>query len=68
MVADEHPGHGDEPYTLQFGGCQAHGEYIHLTPDYVVNDDHVASWGPKGSFYFVVFLIKLSIEYVKHIV
>jgi len=48
LVADAHPGHGNEPYTLHFGLCGGHGEYIHLTPDYVVNDSYIESWGPKG--------------------
>jgi len=48
LIADAHPGYGNEPYTLQFGLCGGHGEYIHLTPDYVMNDTHVESWGPKG--------------------
>ena len=52
LVADAHPGHGNEPYTLQFGGCEGHGEYIHLTPDYVVNEDHIESWGPKGNLFY----------------
>jgi len=48
LIADAHPGHGNEPYTLHFGMCGGHGEYIHLTPDYVVNDTYTESWGPKG--------------------
>jgi len=48
LVADAHPGHGNEPYTLHFGLCGGHGEYIHLTPDYVANASYVESWGPKG--------------------
>lgn len=29
------PYHGNDPYTLQPGGCGEHGQYIHITPHFV---------------------------------
>ena len=36
-IQNPNPLHGDMPYTLQLGGCGVLGEYIHLTPNYLVN-------------------------------
>ena len=29
---------GNEPYTLQPGGCEVEGDYIHFTPDYITTN------------------------------
>ncbi|XP_069823730.1 calcium-activated chloride channel regulator 1-like [Dendropsophus ebraccatus] len=39
--------YGDDPYTLQYGRCGEPGRYIHLTPNYLL-DDNIAVYGPKG--------------------
>uniref|UniRef100_H2ZKL7 Calcium-activated chloride channel N-terminal domain-containing protein n=1 Tax=Ciona savignyi TaxID=51511 RepID=H2ZKL7_CIOSA len=36
------------PYTLQYGQCGDPGKYIHLTPNYILSNDIVQSFGPKG--------------------
>ena len=44
---------GDRPYTVQLGGCGDPGEYIHLTPNYVMNFDTASAesdFGPAGKF------------------
>ncbi|CDQ86612.1 unnamed protein product [Oncorhynchus mykiss] len=40
--------HGDQPYTLQYGECGSEGRYIHLTPDFMLNDDVSKYYGPRG--------------------
>ncbi|XP_046647883.1 calcium-activated chloride channel regulator family member 3-like [Daphnia pulicaria] len=45
---------GDKPYSVQFGGCGDPGEYIHLTPSYVMNFDsepNVFKYGPAGKVF-----------------
>ncbi|XP_076809993.1 calcium-activated chloride channel regulator 3A-1-like [Clavelina lepadiformis] len=48
LVASANPKHGDEPYTMQYGECGEPGEYIHITPDFILNDDVIENYGPKG--------------------
>ncbi|KAM5149073.1 calcium-activated chloride channel regulator 1-like isoform 1-T1 [Mantella aurantiaca] len=38
----------DFPYTLQYGGCGEPGKYIHLTPNFIVNDRVLELYGPRG--------------------
>ena len=35
-MADANPLYGERPYTVQTGGCGELGEYIHVTPDYLL--------------------------------
>ena len=37
-VAPPKPKYGDTPYVKTYGGCGDAGEYIHLTPAFVVDD------------------------------
>ncbi|KAM8930989.1 calcium-activated chloride channel regulator 1-like [Pelodytes ibericus] len=39
---------GDDPYTLQYGGCGERGKYIHLTPNFLLNDRLLRIYGPRG--------------------
>ncbi|XP_072276029.1 calcium-activated chloride channel regulator 1-like isoform X2 [Pyxicephalus adspersus] len=39
---------GDFPYTLQYGGCGEPGKYIHLTPNFILNDRVLRIFGPRG--------------------
>ncbi|KAL5005903.1 hypothetical protein ScPMuIL_017061 [Solemya velum] len=46
------PVYGDNPYTLQPGLCGDPGEYIHLTPGYVVNkQSSERTWGRRGKVF-----------------
>uniref|UniRef100_A0A8D0DVI5 VWFA domain-containing protein n=1 Tax=Salvator merianae TaxID=96440 RepID=A0A8D0DVI5_SALMN len=38
IVADPYLKYGDDPYTLQYGGCGEPGRYIHFTPNFLTND------------------------------
>ncbi|KAI8482146.1 chloride channel [Branchiostoma belcheri] len=43
------PQYGDNPYVQQKGGCGEEGDYMHLTPKYVVEKEYgVETWGPNG--------------------
>ncbi|XP_037784831.1 calcium-activated chloride channel regulator 3A-1-like [Penaeus monodon] len=40
--------YGNQPHTEQPGGCGDPGLYIHLTPEYLVNDKVSSVWGPRS--------------------
>ncbi|CAJ0940305.1 unnamed protein product [Ranitomeya imitator] len=40
---------GDSPYTAQYRGCGEQGEYIHLTPDYLLNANLSSVYGSPGN-------------------
>ncbi|XP_063282255.1 calcium-activated chloride channel regulator 1-like [Pelobates fuscus] len=42
---------GDDPYTLQYGGCGEKGKYIHLTPNFLLNDRLLRIYGPRGRIF-----------------
>ncbi|XP_066266310.1 calcium-activated chloride channel regulator 4-like [Branchiostoma lanceolatum] len=45
----QNPLYGDNPYVQQPGGCGVGGDYMHLTPRYVVDKPYGEStWGPYG--------------------
>ncbi|XP_053101850.1 calcium-activated chloride channel regulator family member 3-like [Hemicordylus capensis] len=48
IVADPFPKYGDEPYTLQYGGCGQQGRYIHFTSNFLTNDKLLPMYGPRG--------------------
>ncbi|XP_053549665.1 calcium-activated chloride channel regulator 1-like [Bombina bombina] len=38
---------GDDPYTVQYGGCGEPGKYIHLTPNFLLNDKLLQHYGAR---------------------
>ncbi|KAK3867102.1 hypothetical protein Pcinc_027416 [Petrolisthes cinctipes] len=40
--------YGHQPYTLQTAGCGQPGLYIHLTPQYLLDDREAGWYGPRG--------------------
>ncbi|KAJ6652068.1 hypothetical protein lerEdw1_014819 [Lerista edwardsae] len=48
IVANPVPKHGNDPYTLQYGGCGERGRYIHFTPYFLTNDNSGEIYGPRG--------------------
>ncbi|XP_062412566.1 calcium-activated chloride channel regulator 1-like [Sardina pilchardus] len=49
VVIDEpNPAYGDEPYTLQYGQCGDEGQYIHLTPNFLLDDQLTDVYGERG--------------------
>ncbi|KAG6925255.1 chloride channel accessory 3 [Chelydra serpentina] len=49
IVANPFLKYGDDPYTLQYGGCGEKGRYIHFTPDFLLNDNLYNIYGSRGS-------------------
>ncbi|KAK4015728.1 hypothetical protein OUZ56_030702 [Daphnia magna] len=46
--------YGDRPYTVQLGGCGDPGQYIHWTPNYVLNSSSSqmqSQFGPAGKVF-----------------
>ncbi|XP_019334671.1 calcium-activated chloride channel regulator 1-like [Alligator mississippiensis] len=48
IVADPYLKYGDDPYTLQYGGCGEMGRYIHFTPNFLSNDSLLDIYGSRG--------------------
>ncbi|XP_051717361.1 calcium-activated chloride channel regulator 1 [Ctenopharyngodon idella] len=38
----------DEPYAHQYDECGKEAQYIHLTPNYLLNDSVIQLYGPRG--------------------
>ncbi|KAF4103936.1 hypothetical protein G5714_014923 [Onychostoma macrolepis] len=47
-IDNPNPAYGVEPYTNQYGECGAEGEYIHFTPEYLLNDTFIQLYGSRG--------------------
>ncbi|XP_036412467.1 calcium-activated chloride channel regulator 4A-like [Colossoma macropomum] len=43
-----HPSFGDDPYTKQIKGCGEESEYTHFTPNFLLNDNLLDAYGPRG--------------------
>ncbi|KFO72762.1 Epithelial chloride channel protein, partial [Cuculus canorus] len=48
IIADPYMKSGDDPYTLQYGGCKEKGRYIHFTPNFLLNDSLTHVYGERG--------------------
>ncbi|XP_015272193.1 PREDICTED: epithelial chloride channel protein-like [Gekko japonicus] len=48
IVAEPFLKYGDDPYTLQYGGCGEQGRYIHFTSNFLTNDSLHDVYGPRG--------------------
>ncbi|MEE6494591.1 hypothetical protein FKM82_001802 [Ascaphus truei] len=48
IIADPFLKYGEDPYTLQYGGCGEQGRYIHLTPSFLLDDKLASVYGPRG--------------------
>uniref|UniRef100_A0A8C3HS62 VWFA domain-containing protein n=1 Tax=Chrysemys picta bellii TaxID=8478 RepID=A0A8C3HS62_CHRPI len=53
IVANPFLKYGDNPYTLQYGGCGEKGRYIHFTPNFLLNDTLYNIYGSRGTKVFV---------------
>ncbi|XP_026112862.1 calcium-activated chloride channel regulator 1-like [Carassius auratus] len=47
-IDNANPSYGYEPYTNQYGECGAEAEYIHFTPEYLLNDTLIKLYGSRG--------------------
>uniref|UniRef100_A0A8C1ZEF1 Chloride channel accessory 1 n=1 Tax=Cyprinus carpio TaxID=7962 RepID=A0A8C1ZEF1_CYPCA len=50
-IDNANPSYGFEPYTNQYGECGAEGEYIHFTPEYLLNDTLTELYGSRGKIF-----------------
>ncbi|XP_006037702.2 calcium-activated chloride channel regulator 1-like [Alligator sinensis] len=48
IVADPFLKYGDDPYTLQYGGCGEMGRYIHFTPNFLLSDSLFDIYGSRA--------------------
>ncbi|KAG2461517.1 CA3A1 regulator, partial [Polypterus senegalus] len=51
IIAGQKITKGDEPYTLQYEGCGKEGLYIHFTPNFLLNDTFMKTYGPRGKVF-----------------
>ncbi|XP_075793242.1 calcium-activated chloride channel regulator 1-like isoform X2 [Pelodiscus sinensis] len=51
IVADPFLKYGDDPYTLQYGGCGGKGRYIHFTPNFLLNDNLQNIYGSRAKVF-----------------
>ncbi|XP_041063999.1 calcium-activated chloride channel regulator 1-like isoform X1 [Carcharodon carcharias] len=51
IIAEPYLKYGDEPYTLQYGGCGEKGRYIHFTPNFILNSSLTQNYGSKGKVF-----------------
>ncbi|XP_075688313.1 calcium-activated chloride channel regulator 1-like [Rhinoderma darwinii] len=48
IIANSYLKSRDDPYTLQYGRCGEPGRYIHLTPNFLLDDKLISVYGPRG--------------------
>uniref|UniRef100_UPI00398F76F4 calcium-activated chloride channel regulator 1-like n=1 Tax=Pristiophorus japonicus TaxID=55135 RepID=UPI00398F76F4 len=48
IIAEPYRKYGDDPYTLQYGGCGEKGRYIHFTPNFILNNRLTTCYGSQG--------------------
>ncbi|XP_073427613.1 calcium-activated chloride channel regulator 1-like [Dendrobates tinctorius] len=48
IIAKPYLKYRDDPYTLQYGRCGEPGRYIHLTPNFLLDDNLISVYGPRG--------------------
>ncbi|XP_056388395.1 calcium-activated chloride channel regulator 1-like [Hyla sarda] len=51
VIANMFPRIGDAPYTKQYGGCGEPGRYIHLTPNFLLQENLTSLYGPYGKVF-----------------
>ncbi|KAI4882946.1 hypothetical protein NFI96_015881, partial [Prochilodus magdalenae] len=51
IIDQPHPAHGNDPYTKQMKGCGEESEYIHFTPDFLLHDELLKAYGPRGKVF-----------------
>ena len=47
-IGPSHPVYGDRPWTLQVGGCGQPGKMIYLTPQFLKQHNHTASYSGEN--------------------
>ncbi|XP_073427610.1 calcium-activated chloride channel regulator 3A-1-like [Dendrobates tinctorius] len=47
IITNPYLKYGYDPYTLQYGRCGEPGRYIHLTPNFLLDDSLLSVYGPR---------------------
>ncbi|XP_051963013.1 calcium-activated chloride channel regulator 3A-1-like [Xyrauchen texanus] len=47
-IDQQNPAYGDDPYTNQYGECGSESQYIHFTPNFLINDKLIEPYGTRG--------------------
>ncbi|XP_026116800.1 calcium-activated chloride channel regulator 1-like [Carassius auratus] len=50
-INNANPAYGVQPYTYQYGECGAEGEFIHFTPEYLLDDSLFEIFGSRGRIF-----------------
>uniref|UniRef100_A0A674CLA2 Chloride channel accessory 2 n=1 Tax=Salmo trutta TaxID=8032 RepID=A0A674CLA2_SALTR len=48
VINEENRAYGDQPYTLQYGQCGSESRYTHLTTKFMLDDELIKLYGPRG--------------------
>ncbi|KAM4022554.1 calcium-activated chloride channel regulator 1-like [Anomaloglossus baeobatrachus] len=48
IITNPYLKYGYDPYTLQYGRCGEPGRYIHLTPNFLLDNSLLSVYGPRG--------------------
>ncbi|KAG8555803.1 hypothetical protein GDO81_017821 [Engystomops pustulosus] len=51
MISNPNFSYGNDPYTLHYKGCGNKGKYIHFTPDFLMDDNLLMVYGPRGKVF-----------------
>ncbi|XP_051962568.1 calcium-activated chloride channel regulator 4A-like [Xyrauchen texanus] len=47
-IDQQNPAYGDGPYTRQYGECGSESQYIHFTPNFLLDDSLTQPYGSRG--------------------
>jgi hypothetical protein len=66
FLIEKHPDDGTNPiYTLLLNGCGEHGEFVHLSDQFMLDDSIASEYGPRGKvsnealFFFTILIPRL---------
>ncbi|KAG9483192.1 hypothetical protein GDO78_009247 [Eleutherodactylus coqui] len=51
IISSPNLNYGNDPYTLHYKGCGSRGGYIHFTPEFLLDDELLPVYGPKGKVF-----------------
>ncbi|XP_044158052.1 calcium-activated chloride channel regulator 1-like isoform X1 [Bufo gargarizans] len=51
IISSPNINYGNDPYTVHYKGCGNKGQYIHFTPDFLVDDSLLPVYGPRGKVF-----------------
>jgi len=51
LIAPANKAKGNQPYTQQPGACGDEGDFIHFTPEWLLDTEISSEFGPQGTGY-----------------